>query len=322
MKKLIKGVAVILLAVQIVTFSGCSTASKSFASHSEGYGNVTNGTARSADMGVDYSAEDSQKATSTSTSTSKLSAATSRKIVKSATISLKTTTYDKSVAALENAVDNYGGFVQSSTTQGEVKAGTRTASFTVRVPTAKFSTFLDSVGKVGKIVSRSVNGKDISEDYLDTKTRLDTLETEHSRLVKLLSVATKMSDILAIEEKLTSVETSIEEYTGELKKWDSLVDLSTVNIRLTETKKSVAKTDTFAGTVSYVFSQSIGALVTTAKTICYCIVAIVPFAVILAILFGIILLILRRRKKHGKRKIVAEHKTGSDDEDHNDISNK
>lgn len=239
----------------------------------------------------------------------KFAAVSSRKIVKSAAISLKTAAYDKSVTALENAVDYYSGFVQSSSTQGDGTKNARTASFTVRIPSAKFSDFLDSVGKVGRIVSRSVKGEDISQEYLDTQARLGTLETERSRLVKLLSEASKMSDILAIEDKLTGIETSIEEYTGELKKWNSLVDLSTVNISLTETKKgTAAKTDSFFGTAAYVFRQSVGALAATVKTICYVIIAIVPFAAAIGILCLIMFLILRRQKKRGEQNTVYEHK--------------
>jgi hypothetical protein len=311
LNKFVKGVAVIILALQIITFSACSSKSSasSIAIGSNSFGTDTG----SADGISGHTAAGSGSTvkgsyTSSSATVKSLASAVSRKIVKSAELSLTTLTYDKSVTAIENAVNSYGGFVQNSTTQGEGASGNRTASFTVRVPTTKFSAFIDSAGKYGKVVSRSVKGDDVTQEYLDTSTRLTTLKTEQTRLVELLSKATKMSDILEIEQKLSDIETSIEQYTGELKKWDSLVDLSTVNINISEVKKGeIAKPDTFVGTVADVFTQSVSALVMTAKIICYVIIAILPFAVIIGIISEIVFLLRHRRKKRDAQNPADEH---------------
>lgn len=307
MKKIIRGIVVILLAIQVITFSACS--SKSGASVSKSHAADYGGALGLTDNTAEKSAAKSETADKTGTSSStNLTAASSRKIVKSADISLTTVTYDKSVAALENTVENCGGYVQSSATQGEGASDSRTASFTVRVPTARFDDFLDSVGKAGKVVNRSVNGEDVTQNYLDTETRLSALKTEHARLLELLDKAAKMSDILEIEQKLSDIESDMEQYTGELKKWDSLVDLSTVNINISEAAKdAIAVQDTFSGKVSGIFTKSVNALVTTVKFICYFIVAILPFAVIIGIVAFIIIFIKRRRKKNENQKTLDEH---------------
>lgn len=311
MKKFVKSIAVILSVLLIVTFSACSSRSSASSSvaqysaeNSEEYGDNAKGISASS------------KANSSNLTPA--SSASSRKIIKSGNLSLTTTTYDKSVTDLESAVESFGGYIESSTTQGEGASGSRSAVFTVRVPTDNFNEFLDRVGKVGKVVERSVNGKDVTEKYIDTETRLTALKTEHQRLLELLDKATKMSDILEIEQKLSDIERDIDQYTGELKKMDSLVDLSTVNISISEiSKDDISQSETFIGKIGNIFNISIDALVITLKYICYCVVAILPFAVVIGLITAIVYLARRKRKKSDDKKPIEHTIINKEDNSNN-----
>jgi hypothetical protein len=301
MKRNIKGVLIFLSALLILSFCSCSSASSSQSAKSTASGSY--GAAVAGNGLMDETANGSTK-TAPSTSTAIVPAPTvsnsalTRKIIKNADMSLTTADYNKSIGQIESTVKSFGGFVQSSGTQGEGATGSRSATYVVRIPTDKFDSFLDSVGKIGKVVHRNVSGNDVTEQYIDTETRLNTLETEHTRLVDLLKKATDMTDIIKIEDKLTEIETQIEQYEGELKKMDSLVDLSTVNISVSEvTPSQAAASDSFGGSVSNVFTQSISALVVTLKFICYFIIAVLPFAIIIGAVIFIIILIRRRFRK-------------------------
>lgn len=58
--------------------------------------------------------------------------------------------------------------------------------------------------------------QDVSNDYVDTTSRLKNLRTEQNRLLALLSQAKSLSDTLAIEQRLTDVEGQIEQIEAHL----------------------------------------------------------------------------------------------------------
>ena len=73
--------------------------------------------------------------------------------------------------------------------------------------------------------------------YYDTEARLTTQETKLKRLQELLSKAENMEDIITIESEISETELMIENLTGSLRKYDSLVGFSTVTVYLNEVYK-------------------------------------------------------------------------------------
>lgn len=58
--------------------------------------------------------------------------------------------------------------------------------------------------------------QDVSNDYVDTQSRLKNLRAEQDRLLTLMSQATNLNDTLTIEQKLTDVEGQIEQIEAHL----------------------------------------------------------------------------------------------------------
>ena len=160
-----------------------------------------------------------------------------RKVVKTAGLSIETLDYGKSTAGFEKSVAEFGGYIENSSVQGTGQgsgASSRTASYTARIPAGRLEEFLDRAGSVGTVVSKSTGGEDVTQNYYDTDTRIKSLETERDRLLDLMKKAEKMADVLAIEQRLTEVQTQIEQLTGDLKRMDSLVSLATVTVSIQE----------------------------------------------------------------------------------------
>ncbi len=223
----------------------------------------------------------------------------------SANITLQTTTYDKSITGLEGLVNQYGGFIQDSSSQGTGVNQTddaRTASYTVRVPSDKLNSFISDVGSVGKLVSKSIKGEDVSKDYYDTQTQLSTLKAEEQRVIDIMNKTTNMNDMITAEQRLSDIDNQINQLTGELQQWDSLVDLSTVTITINEVKKiSVHKSSDFGGQIGMAFSGSISALVSTIESIIQFIIVILPFAVFFGCIALLIILIMRLINRRNKK---------------------
>lgn len=157
----------------------------------------------------------------------------SAKMVYTASIQAETQDYDACTAALEELVDRLGGYLEyaSSDSRGD---GSRSASYTVRVPAKEFRGFLKTVGEISHVTSQDQNAENISERYYDTESRLETQKTKMERLQALLSKAENMEDIIDLENAISETEYQIEQLTGSLRHYDSLVDFATIDVRLRE----------------------------------------------------------------------------------------
>lgn len=154
------------------------------------------------------------------------------KMIYTADMELETKEFDQASSALSDIVEELGGWFESrSLNQG---GSWRSLSCTVRVPAEHFQSFLDRAGEAAHVVCKSDYSQDVSEAYYDSESRLATQRTKLERLQALLAQAAGMEDIIALESAISDTELQIEQLTGSLRKYDSLIGYSTVNIYLQE----------------------------------------------------------------------------------------
>lgn len=173
------------------------------------------------------------------------------KIIRSAHLSVQTTKFEESIAALGALTAKYNGYYENS----EVSSGyihdqyaNRSAYYVVRIPREHFTAFRDSTGTIGHVSSLNENNQDVGEIYYDTEARLATLTTKRDRLLALLEKADIMEDIIALESALADVQYQIDDHTGSLRKYDSLINYSTFTVNIQEVEEIVeqpAVTQTF-----------------------------------------------------------------------------
>lgn len=154
------------------------------------------------------------------------------KIIYTAGLEMETKEFDQAVQSLTEAVTDMGGYFEN---RGINQGGRyRSLSCTVRVPVKNFSAFLDKAGEAAHVTYRHEDSEDVSEVYYDNEARLTTQRTKLERLQELLSKAEAMEDIITIESAISDTELQIEYLTGSLRKYDSQINYSTVNIELRE----------------------------------------------------------------------------------------
>ena len=84
----------------------------------------------------------------------------------------------------------------------------------------------------GKLTSLHESVQDVTNDYIDTQSRLTNLRGEQQRLLTLLSNTTALGDIITVESKLTDVEGQIEEIEAHLSALKNQTTFYTVTIGL------------------------------------------------------------------------------------------
>jgi len=154
------------------------------------------------------------------------------KVIYTARLELETTEFDTTVSEMQNLVASLGGYFENSSVNNY--SNYRSGDYTVRVPAGNFEAFKTQVGNLCQLRYTSSSAEDVSEYYYDTESRLITQQTKLARLQDLLSRAESMEDIITIESAISETEYMIEQLTGTLRHYDSLVGYSTVYISLIE----------------------------------------------------------------------------------------
>ena len=149
-----------------------------------------------------------------------------RKLIKTGSISLEV----EQLASAEEAVlawcQSFGGYVASSFNHET------NAAFTVRIPAAHFDAAMAAAGNLGRVRSRNVSTQDVSEQFYDLQTRLDTRKILRDRLQAYLTQAANMEDLLGIERELNSTLTEIESMEGRMRRLSNQIDYSTITVDL------------------------------------------------------------------------------------------
>ncbi len=157
------------------------------------------------------------------------------KLIYRATIEMESTEFDEALQGLNALVSRMGGYFEMSELNNY--SNYRHGSYTVRLPAENFDAFCAAVGELCQVNNLSRSAEDISERYYDTESRLATQQTKLARLQELLRQAEDTEDIITLESAISETELAIEQLTGTLRKYDSLVGYATVNLYLSEVYK-------------------------------------------------------------------------------------
>ena len=159
------------------------------------------------------------------------------KLIRRATLELQTLNFDEAREALDALKDQCGGYYEDASVSGgdyNAKNGNRYASYTVRVPKERYNAFISAAGELAHLVNIDERQQDVGETYYDTELRLETQRTKYERLLALLDKADQMEDIISLENAISDTQYLIDQYSAELRKYDSLVDYSSIEIYLRE----------------------------------------------------------------------------------------
>ncbi|MBQ9648506.1 MAG: DUF4349 domain-containing protein [Oscillospiraceae bacterium] len=156
------------------------------------------------------------------------------KMIYRANLELVTQEYEKATADIVALTNSLGGYFEEQSSY-HYNANYRSASYTVRVPAARFEEFLRQAGELFSIRSQSQSADDVSERYYDMESRLETAQIKLDRLQALLAKAENMEDIITIESAISETEYQIENLSGELRHYDALIDYATIYVSLQET---------------------------------------------------------------------------------------
>ena len=248
-----RAILAILLAICLVLpFAGCSSRAKSSSARTESAREYyaeskaaydMEAPAAMADEAYDGSAKAAGKV-STATAANGEGAnltgnAAGRKIIKNGELSIQTREFDEFITGLERAILAMGGYVESSSINGNsyTKSKMRSADFTARIPAENLDAFCDQVSDLGNVTFKNLFTRDVTLTYVDLESHVKALRTEQETLLGLLAKAEKVEDIIVIQSRLSDVLYEIESYESTLRTFDDQIAYSSVHLSIQEVQR-------------------------------------------------------------------------------------
>ena len=157
-----------------------------------------------------------------------------RKIIKTADIRCEVNNLESSTAKIESQLAGFKAYV--SNVEFSSSSYSLENQLTIRVPADQFDTLLKAIGEEALYVDyKRINARDVTEEYLDIETRLQTKKEVRDRYIDILrNKAKTVEEILMAEEKIRVIQEEIESREGRLRYLKNQVQLSTIRLSLYE----------------------------------------------------------------------------------------
>ncbi len=221
-----------------------------------------------------------------------------QKIIRTASLTIKTVAYEDSMTTLQMLLSQYGGYVEYSSESTSTQS-LRNASLTLRIPSQSLDDFLAQLESLGRITRRTISADDVTASYQDTAARLENQRLLLSRLQALTDTAADLSDLLALETQLADTQYTIEQLESSLADTDAQVEHATVRISLNE-ELQPSLTDTtvsLSERLSSALRTGWNAFVDFLQDCAVFVTASLPFVGIVLLFAGIAWLVRRSRRK-------------------------
>jgi hypothetical protein len=130
-----------------------------------------------------------------------------------------------------NAVDiasAQDGFVSTSTTRE------RAGSVMIRVPAVNFAATLRSLRELGDVEVQTIQGRDVTAEYVDIRARLRIAKSRRAVLLRLMDRAISIEQTIRVQNALDETQLRIEELQGQLRFLDDRTSLATIRLNLRE----------------------------------------------------------------------------------------
>ncbi|WP_251330384.1 DUF4349 domain-containing protein [Haloplanus pelagicus] len=163
-------------------------------------------------------------------------AATSRSIIRTGHVRLRVDDFEASRSNLTALVESHGGYVSDSAKQVNDRddAAWTSGRVVLRVPADNFSATMTAVEREGRVLESRTETQDVTDQVVDLQARLENLRAERDRLRTLYQQANDTEDVLAVERRLSEVQTEIERTEAQLQNLQRRVAYSTITVEMAE----------------------------------------------------------------------------------------
>jgi len=127
-----------------------------------------------------------------------------------------------------------GGFVASTQTQSASPGNPAQGTVTLQVPEASFGAVLAQVRGLGRVASLTTSANDVTGQYVDLQARISALQDSRQQYLTIMSKATTIGGILAVQAQLDNLQSQLEQLQGQLQVLNNETTYATLAVTLTQ----------------------------------------------------------------------------------------
>lgn len=219
-------------------------------------------------------------------------ASVGQKLVRRADLQLKVESLPEAAARIRSIAAQQRGVVVSEALYSGAQAGSTTSGMTISVPADQLEATIALIEKVGDVQFRNSSSEDVTGTYVDTEARVKSMTASVARIRDLLSRASTVNDLVALENELSQRQAELDALTAQLANLKDSVAMSPISITLsTDDYEPVAAGGFLSG-----LKAGWKAFVTSAAVLATVVGAVLPFAVAIGLVLAPVIWWLRRRR--------------------------
>lgn len=219
-----------------------------------------------------------------------------RLVVQESYLSLLVKNVAQSLESIKKQTVSLGGYMVESNLSSPQEAAS--GYITVRVPEGKLEEALNSFRSLGmKVVSENLKGTDVTDQYVDIEARLKPLQENKTRFEEIMKQATKIEDILRIQQEIISLQTQIDNLRGQQNYLEKTAQMSKITIYLSTDELSLPYAPSQPWRPSVVFKHAIRSMLGSLQKLGSLIIWVAVYSVIWLPILGLVLYVRSHQRK-------------------------
>ena len=181
-----------------------------------------------------------------------------KKIIKTGKLSLQVKDLNAFSAGIHTKLRQYGGYIaQEELQQNDANSG---SLMTIKVPVAQFEPLMNELpAGSDKILERKITSDDVSEEVVDTRSRLEAKRQVRLKYLDFLKASKNTQELLKVQDEVNSIQEEMESASARINFLSHQTAYSTITLSF---KQLIAGTNPSGNTASFwsriAFSLSYG----------------------------------------------------------------
>ena len=218
------------------------------------------------------------------------------RVIKTAflTVEVKDGEFQDAFEQASMVAERYDGFIVSSSSRGEK---TRSGDLLIRVPSPSFELAMRDLRGLGETESESVDGQEVTDQFIDLNARLRSWEAQQRVLLRLMDQAKSISETMTVQRELQQVQAQIEQIKGQLRVLRDQTSFATIQLALHEPGAVAPKPVTETPSLADAWAKAWAGFLSVVSLVIVGLGYLIPLAVIGLGVWLAVWLVLRRRPR-------------------------
>ena len=220
---------------------------------------------------------------------------TDRLVVQESNLSLVVKNVRESSDKATDWAKSVGGYMVSSSLSQPEEAPY--AYVVLRIPAKDLKPAIEYFRSLAiKVSSENLLGTDVTDEYIDIDSRLDTLNKTKAKFEEILSKATAVQDILTVQRELINLQDQIDSLKGRQQYLEKTAELAKISLHLSTDEFSLPYAPSQPFRPAAIFKQAVRSLVGTLRGGAKLLIWVGVYSPIWLLILGIIWFFKHRKK--------------------------